>query len=321
MKAVYYEQYGGPEVLNIKEMNKPEITDDELLIKVYSSTVTSGDVHLRKADPFLVRFFNGLLKPKKIRVLGNEFSGVIESIGTNVKNFSLYDKVFGAAGFNSGTNAEYIKLNKDSVLTEIPQNINFKQASAVPFGALASFSFLKKKANISEGNQLLIYGASGALGVYAIQIAKYFGAVVTAVCSTQNVGLVKSLGADFVIDYKKDDFTDNNNKYEVIFDTVGKSPFWGSIKKLKKGGIFLRSVHTDLSDILRGLIVNLFYGKKVIGGIAIEEKEDLDFIKELIENRKLIPVIDREYHLNEIRDAHTYVEQGHKKGAVVVNFI
>jgi len=319
MKAVFYEQYGGPEVLYIKEIIKPEITDDELLIKVHCSTVTSGDVHLRKADPFLVRFFNGLLKPKKIKVLGNEFSGIIESVGSNVSNFRLNDKVFGAAGFNSGTNAEFIKLNKDSAIVEIPENMDFREAAAIPFGALASFSFLKK-ANISKGNQLLIYGASGALGVYAIQIAKYFGAVVTAVCSTQNIALVRSLGADIVIDYKKVDFTDNNNKFDIIFDTVGKSPFWGSVKKLNKDGIFLKSVHTDLSDILRGLIVNLFYGRKVIGGIASEEKEDLEFIKKLIENKKLIPVIDREYHFSEICSAHAYVEKGHKKGAVIINF-
>ncbi|HMQ79280.1 MAG TPA: NAD(P)-dependent alcohol dehydrogenase [Ignavibacteria bacterium] len=318
MKAAYFERYGGPEVLEIRNVDKLEIQDNELLIRVKAATVTAGDVHLRKADPYLVRFFNGFLKPKRIRIPGNEFAGEVELTGKKVRSFKVKERVFGAAGLDSGTNAEYIKLKEDSAIAVIPDGLSFEQAASIPFGALASYYFIKEKARLSKGNRILIYGASGALGVYAVQIAKYLGAEVTGVCSTANIDLVRSLGADNVIDYTVTDFTEQDAEFDIIFDTVGKSPFWGSIRRLGKSGIYVRSVHTDISDILSGLIVNMFTGKRVVGGIANERKENLETISSFIAAGKLKPVIDRTYSLESIREAHKYVEKGHKKGSVVI---
>jgi len=320
MKAIVYTEYGPPEVLQLKEVEKPVPKDNEVLIKIYASTVTSGDVRLRKADPFMTRFFFGLTKPK-INILGADLSGVIESAGKDVRLFKKGDHVFGSTfDFGVGAHAEYKCLPENGVLAEKPGNLDFEQAAAVFFGGHTALHFLKK-GNIRSGKKVLIYGASGAVGTYAVQLARYFGADVTGVCSTTNIDLVKSLGADSVFDYTKEDFTKSSETYDVIFDTVGKSPFSGCVKLLKEKGFYLRSVHMSPIPIVRGLWVGATSTKKVIGGVASEHKEDLVFLKELIEAEIITPVIDRRYPLEQIVEAHAYVEKGHKKGNVVITLV
>ncbi|HWR74330.1 MAG TPA: NAD(P)-dependent alcohol dehydrogenase [Bacteroidales bacterium] len=317
MKAVVYSKYGSPDVLQLKEVEKPMPGNNEVLIKIYSTTVTSGDCRMRKADPFAVRFINGLTKPKKITILGNELAGEIEAVGKNVKLFRTGDQVFGQAGLSLGANAEYICLPEDGTLAIKPVNLSYEQASVIPFGGNTALHFLLK-GNIRRGQKVLIYGASGSLGTAAIQLAKYFGAEVTGVCSTANVELVKSLGADKVIDYTKEDFSRNGLSYDIIFDTTGKSPFSGCVNSLKRQGIYLRAVHMKLSSFVQGLWTSITSSKQVIGGVATERKENLVFLKELVEAGKIKPVIDRHYTLEQIAEAHKYVDKGHKKGNVAI---
>jgi NADPH:quinone reductase-like Zn-dependent oxidoreductase len=318
MKAIVCTKYGSPDVLELKEVEKPTPKVNEVLIRVYATTVTSGDLRIRKADPFPVRFFYGFIRPKKNAILGSELAGVIEAIGKNVKQFKEGDQIFAGAGTSLGANAEYICLPEEGAVAIKPINMTYEEAATVPFGATTSLVFLRDKGNIQSGQKVLIYGASGALGTAAVQLAKSFGTKVTGVCSTANLELVKSLGADEVIDYTKEDFTKSGNTYDLVFDTVGKSPFSDCLRALKQNGIYLRAVHMDLSSILRGLWASIISSKKVIGGIAIERKEDLIFLKELIEAGKMRSVIDRRYPLEQTAEAHRYVEQGHKKGSVVI---
>jgi NADPH:quinone reductase-like Zn-dependent oxidoreductase len=320
MKAMVYTKYGPPSVLHIDEKEKPIPKDNEVLIKIYATSVTSGDVRMRKAEPFAIRFFNGFKNPKKTTVLGNELAGEIETVGKDVKLFKKGDQVFGQAGLTLGTNAEYICLSQDVALAIKPANLSYEEAAVVPFGGNTSLHFLRE-GNIRSGHKVLIYGASGSLGTSAIQIAKYYGAEVTGVCSTENFELVKSLGADKVIDYTKEDFTKNGPTYDIVFDTLGKSPFSGCLKTLKKNGIYLRAVHMSISPIVRGLWTSFTTSKKVIGGIATERKENIIFLKELIETGKLKPVIDKHYPLEQLVEAHRYVERGHKKGNVAITVI
>jgi NADPH:quinone reductase-like Zn-dependent oxidoreductase len=317
MKAIVYNKYGSPDVLQLKEVEKPVPEDNEVLIKIFGTSVTSGDCRMRKADPFAVRFFNGLTKPQKVTILGNELAGEIESIGKDVSLFRKGDQVFGQAGMSLGANAEYICLREDATLAIKPVNISFEEAATIPFGGNTALHFLKK-GNILPHQKILIYGASGSLGTSAVQLANNFGMEVTGVCSTANVELVKSLGADKVIDYTKEDFTKNGQTYDIIFDTTGKSPFSGCIKSLKQKGIYLRAVHMSLSSIVRGLWVSMTTSKKVIGGVASELKENILFLKDLIEKGVLKPVIDRSYPFEQIAEAHRYVDKGHKKGNVAI---
>jgi NADPH:quinone reductase-like Zn-dependent oxidoreductase len=241
----------------------------------------------------------------------------IEAVGKNVKQFKAGDPVFASTGTSLGANAEYICLPEEGAVAIKPPNMTYEEAAAVPFG-ITSLIFLRDKGNIQRGQNVLIYGASGALGTAAVQLAKSFGTEVTGVCSTVNLDLVKSLGADEVIDYTKEDFTKSGKTYDIVFDTVGKSPFSGCLESLKPNGIYLRAVHMELSSILQGLWVSMTSSKKVIGGVAVGGKEDLIFLKELIEAGKMRSTIDRCYRLEQPAETHKYVEQGHKKGSVVI---
>ncbi|MBN2413347.1 NAD(P)-dependent alcohol dehydrogenase [candidate division KSB1 bacterium] len=322
MKAVIWTKYGPPDGLQLKEVGKPSPKDNELLIKIYATTVTSGDAKLRGGKfPFMywlpMRIMYGFRKPKK-PILGVEFAGVVESTGKNVKRFKKGDQVFGSTGFAGGCYAEYICLSEDGALTKKPANITFEEAGAVAFGASTALTFLRDLGKVQSGHKVLIYGASGCVGTYAVQLAKYFGAEVTGVCGTSNLELVKSLGADEVIDYTKEDFTKNGRTYDVIFDTVGKSPFSGCIKSLNPKGIYLLGAVWKQSWYIRALWTSMTSGKKVIPGFSKETPEGLIFLKEIIEAGKLKPVIDRTYPMEQIAEAHGYVEKGHKKGNVVI---
>jgi len=317
MKAAVYQKYGPPEVLLIQELERPVPKDNELLIKIFATSVTSGDCRMRRADPFAVRFFNGLTKPKKIQILGNEFSGEIEEVGKNVRHFEPGDKVFGQTGMSLGANAEYICLSENATIEIKPDNLTWEEAATIPFGANTALHFLRE-GNIKGGQKVLIYGGSGSIGTAAIQLARYFGAEVTAVCSGENVELVRSMGANKIIDYTKEDFTKNGETYNIIFDTTGKSNFAACVKSLKLTGIYLRAVHMTLPPIIRGIWTNVTTNKKVIGGIAVEKKENLSFLKELIDAGRLKPVIDKRFSLQHIREAHAYVDKGHKKGNVAI---
>ncbi len=321
MKAIVYEKYGPPDVLKLKEVEKPTAKDNEVLIRIYATTVSSGDVRLRSSTypPLFwlpARMMFGLRKPRK-KILGHELAGEIESVGTKVKLFGKGDQVFASTGFGSGTYAEYICLPEEGALAIKPAKMTFEEAAAVPVGGNTALHFLRK-GNVQSGQKVLIYGASGSIGVAAVQLAKYFGAEVTGVCSTTNLALVESLGADKVIDYTKEDFAKSGETYDIIFDTVGKSSFSDCIRSLKKRGFYLKAVQMELSPIIRGLWTSMTSSKKVIGGVASERKENLVFLKELLEAGKIKSVIDRRYSLEQTAEAHTYVDTGRKKGNVVI---
>ena len=320
MKAIVYTKYGPPDVLQLRELEKPAPRDNEVLIKIFATTVTSGDMRMRRFKvpllPWLpMRIFLGLRGPRKT-ILGSDLAGEIESVGKDVTLFQKGDQIFGSTG-GFGAYAEYICLSEEEVLVIKPTNMTYEEAAPVFFAGHTALHFLRK-GNIQSGQKVLIYGASGAVGTFAVQLARYFGAEVTGVCSTTNLEMVKSLGADKVIDYTKEDFTKNGETYDIIFDTVGKSPFSGCVRSLKKKGFYLRAVHMTLSPIVRGLWTSMTSSKKVIGGVAGEHKEDLIFLKELVEAGKIRSVIDRRYPLEQIAEAHGYVEKGHKKGNVVI---
>ncbi|MBU8932496.1 MAG: NAD(P)-dependent alcohol dehydrogenase [candidate division Zixibacteria bacterium] len=319
MKAIVCTKYGPPDVLQLKEVEKPTPKDNEILVRVYASTVTAGDCRIRSftwARWFWLpgRIMYGLRKPRK-KIPGCDLAGEIELVGKAVKLFKEGDQVFGYTKgvFFNGCNAEYKCLPEEELVAIKPANMTYEEAAAVPIGGLSALHFLRK-GDIQNGQKVLIHGASGSVGTFAVQLAKYFGAEVTGVCSTINLELAKSLGADKVIDYTKEDFTKNGQTYDAIFDTVGKTTFPHCKGSLKQRGVYL----TVDWPFLQALWTSIVGGKKVIIGIAPNITENLIFLKELIEAGKIKSVIDRCYPLEQIVEAHRYVDKGHKKGNVVI---
>lgn len=318
MKTVIYTKFGPPDVLHMKEVDKPAPKDNEVLIRILATTVTAGDWRLRKGDPFAARLFAGPFTPKN-PVLGHEFAGQIESVGKAVKNFKEGDEVFGSTGLESGAYSEYLCVPEDGLLALKPPNVSFEEAAALPVGASTALYFLSK-GNVQNGQKVLIYGASGSVGTFAVQLAKHFGAEVTGVCSTQNMALVKSLGADTVLDYTREDFSESGQVYDLIFDTIGKTSFSRCKKALLENGIYVTTA-VNLSLFFQSLLAALVSRRKLIIGIAGQSTEVLEFLKSLVEKGKITPVIDRIYPLEQIVEAHSYVESGHKKGNVVISLI
>jgi NADPH:quinone reductase-like Zn-dependent oxidoreductase len=320
MKAIVYHEYGSPDVLQLKEIEKPMPKDNEVLVKVYATTVTVADFRSRSftippAFWLPARITLGFRKPKK-PILGVELAGEIESVGKAVTRFKKGDQVFAATLISYGAYAEYKCLSEDAAISIKPSNITYEEAAALPIGARTALHYLRK-ANIQRGQKVLVYGASGSVGTYAVQLARYFGAEVTGVCSTTNVELVKSLGADKVIDYTAEDFSSKGETYDVIFEAVDKSSFSACMRALKKEGIYL-NVTVPLPGI-RMLWTKMTSSKKLmLGENPPESAEDLTFLKELVEAGKIRPVIDRGYPLEQIVEAHKYVDKGHKKGNVVI---
>jgi NADPH:quinone reductase-like Zn-dependent oxidoreductase len=317
MKAAVYRRYGAPDVLHIEEVAKPVPKDGEVLVRVHAAAVCAGDVRFRKADPFFLRFLNGLSRPKKINILGMEFSGTVESVGRGVTRFAESDAVFGSAGLKFGTYADYVCVADGPAIEAKPATASYEEAAAIPFGGISALHYLRR-ANIQAGQNVLIYGASGSVGTFAVQLARHFGARVTGVCSGANLELVKSLGADEVVDYTKKDFSKARHAYDIVFDTVGKSGYWRSLRSLKRGGVFAFAASGLLTPTLGSAWARLMGAATLIGGIARMKAGDLLFLKQLIEAGKIRTVIDRTYPLEQIVEAHRYVETGRKKGNVAI---
>ena len=323
MKAIICPKYGPPEVLQIVEVAKPVPKPNEVLIKIYATTVTVADYRIRSFTVptsywLPARLALGLTKPKN-QILGVELAGEIESVGSDARHFKKGDRVFGATLSGGGGYAEYICLPETGPIAVKPDNISYEEAAAIPIGAQTALHYLRK-ASIQKGQKILIYGASGSVGTYAVQLAKYFGAIVTGVCSTANIELVKSLGADEVIDYTKENFADNGEMYDVVFEAVNKSSFAECIKAVKHGGIYINI--TEPIPSFQMLRTKLTSGKRLmLGENAPDTAELLDVLKDLIASGKIKVVIDRRYTMEQIVEAHRYVEQGHKKGNVVVTIV
>lgn len=322
MKAIVHTKYGPPDELQLKEVQKPVPGDNEVLMKIHASTVTTTDCNARnftfvpKSFMFFARLVFGFKKPK-INILGIDLAGEIEAVGKDVKLFKVGDQVFGSPGTKFGGHAENVCVSEDGALAIKPANMSWEDAAAISLAGNTALFFIRDLAKIQAGQKILIHGASGAIGTYAVQLAKYYGAEVTGVCSTTNADMVKSLGADKVIDYTKEDFTKTNERYDFVFDVVGKTTFSQCKGILKEKGIYLEN-NLELKDIIRMMWTSFIGGKKIKGGVSSETAKNLNFFIELIESGKLKPVIDRSFPLEKTAEAFLYVEQGHKKGNVVI---
>ncbi|HMT30147.1 MAG TPA: NAD(P)-dependent alcohol dehydrogenase [Bacteroidia bacterium] len=320
MKAIVYKNYGPPEVVKLAEIEKPFPKDNEVLVKVHCSTVNRTDCGFRSAEYFIVRFFAGLFRPRQ-KVLGCEFAGTVESVGKLVTEFKIGDRVFGYNDLQFGAHAEYLVIAEKHAIATIPNDVPFEIAAAITEGAHYALCNLRA-AKITSGQRYLINSATGAIGSSALQLAKYFGAEVVATSDTKNMALVKSLGADEVLDYTKEDFTQSNHKFDVVFDAVGKSSFAKCKPLLKENGIYMSTELGYMSqNPFLALITPLLGGKKVLFPIPTTRKEDILFLKDLVASGKFKPVIDRSYTLEQIVDAYRYVESGQKTGNVIVKIV
>ena len=323
MKAILHTKFGPPEELQLREVDKPIPNDNEVLIKMHASTVTTTDCNVRnrtfvpKMFMIVAKIMFGFKKPK-IGILGTDLAGVVESTGKDVTKFTVGGKVFGGAGSKFGAHAEYICIPENGELALKPNILSWEEVAAVYLAGGTALYYIRDLGKIQKGQKVLINGASGAIGTYAVQIAKYYGAEVTGVCSSVNIDMVKSLGADKVIDYTKDDFTQNGIVYDVIFDVVGKTTFLDCKDILKKQGIYLVNL-IEKEELIRMILPFLASGRKIKGGSTPENVELINLLKELIELGKLKPIIDRSYPLEQTAEAFKYVEIGHKKGNVVIS--
>lgn len=320
MKAAIYERYGPPDVVELREVEKPTPRDDEVLIKIHATTVTTGDWRARSLEMppgfgFMGRLFFGISKPRQ-PILGTELAGEVESVGKKVRRFKAGDQVFAFAGAGMGCHAEYRCLRENRPIVLKPANLSYAEAASLSFGGTTALDFLRR-AKLSRGEKVLVNGASGGVGTAVVQLARHFGAEVTGVCSTANVELVRSLGASHVIDYTKQDFTENGETYDVIVDTVGTAPFSRSRRSLSKQGRLL-VVLGGIGDLFLAPWVSLTSQQKIIAGPAGEREEDLLVLAKLAATGELKAVIDRSYPLEAIVEAHRYVDSGRKRGSVVV---
>jgi NADPH:quinone reductase-like Zn-dependent oxidoreductase len=323
LKAILHSQYGPPDLLQLKEVETPSPEDNEVLIAIHATTVSTGDCNVRnftfvtKSMLPIAKLMFGIRKPWKARVLGTELAGKVERAGKDVTRFKTGDRVVASTGAAGGGHAQYACLPETGAVAITPDSLSWEQAVAIPFGANTALYFLRDLGKIRAGQDLLIIGASGAIGSAGVQLAKHFGARVTGVCSGANVQLVKALGADSVIDYTREDFTESGNTYDLIFDVVGATTFDHCQRSLKPDGVFLQNI-MELSDIVRVVWTSITGGKKIKGGVAIGNMASMVLITALAEAGTLRPVIDRSYPLERIAEAFKYVEQGHKKGNVVI---
>jgi NADPH:quinone reductase-like Zn-dependent oxidoreductase len=327
MKAIVWTKYGPPDVLQLQEVAKPVPKDNEVLIRIMATTVTAGDCEARglKFPLWLalpMRLYVGFRKPTRVTILGQELAGEIEAVGKDVTRFKVGDQVFAGTGLSMGGYAEYICLpeeSADGVLAKKPENLSFEEAAAVPTGGFEALHFLRE-AHIQRGETVLINGAGGSIGTFGVQLAKYYGAEVTAVDRPEKLDMLRAIGADHVLDYTQEDFTTSGMTYDVIFDVVGKSPYSGSIRSLKPNGRYLVA-NPRPALMIRGSFTAMTSAKKVFFRPAGRERADLIFLKELIEAGKIKPVIDRRYPLAQMAEAHRYVESGQKKGSVVITVV
>jgi NADPH:quinone reductase-like Zn-dependent oxidoreductase len=323
VKAVLHTRYGPPDLLQFSDVNKPTPKDNELLVAIHATTVSTGDCNMRNFTfvtrsmlPFAKLMF-GIRKPWKTRILGTELAGEVESVGKDVKRFKKGDRIVASTGMAGGGHAEYGCLPEGGAVALKSDSLSWEEAVAIPFGANTALYFLRDLGKIQPGQKLLVIGASGSIGSAAVQLAKHFGANVTAVCSGANVDMVKSLGADQAIDYTKEDFTTTADTYDVIFDIVGATSFRRCRHVLKPHGVFLQNI-MEITGMVRILWTSIAGGKKLKGGVAMDSPARMNVIAELVVAGKLRPVIDRSYPLERIVEAFKYVERGHKKGNVVI---
>jgi NADPH:quinone reductase-like Zn-dependent oxidoreductase len=320
MRAVVYSEYGPPEVARLVEVPKPLPSENEILIKVYSSTVNRTDSGFRSAEYFISRFWTGLFKPKH-QILGCEFAGVVEAIGQQVTTFKPGDKVFGFNDKTCGGHGEYLTIAETDAVTHMPDNVNFDEAAAITEGAHYALVDIRA-AKVKRGQNVLVYGATGAIGSAAVQLLKHFGAIVTAVSNTKNVDLVNSLGADSVIDYQTQDFTKTDIKFDFIFDAVGKSSFGQCKPLLSEKGIYISTeLGKNGENILLALTTPLWRGRRLLFPIPSINKQDVNFLKELVENGEFKPIIDSYYRLDQMVEAYKYVESGQKTGNVIIKVV
>ncbi|QNR25520.1 NAD(P)-dependent alcohol dehydrogenase [Croceimicrobium hydrocarbonivorans] len=320
MKAIVAQGYGSPKVFRLEEIDRPEVEAGKVLIKVEVSAATRADAQMRSGKPYVARLFTGISKPKN-PIPGTGYAGVVEAVGEGVKDFKAGDRVFGETTLGFSANAEYLLTSADDVLMHLPEIISFSDAAPLGDGAVTSVNFLREVGMVKPGQKVLINGASGALGTSAVQLAKYYGAEVTGVCSTRNVGLVKSLGADHVIDYSKEDFTTRTEAYDLIYDTIGKSSFPEAKGALKKGGKYLSPVMS--LPLLWQMLLSRKADKKALFAATgllkpAELRALLSHLLEVIAEGKHKTVIDRQFPLEKLAEAHTYIDAGHKKGNIII---